>query len=146
MSTIIIQTNRVGPEKDNCKCSRTSQSEAYLVVGDNVDCAVCGVVGQVTEMEGFVDHALASKGRITVKQHTHHLQSEIRNTALTDSLFLPRHCITFLETTFFHQNRTTAMVLLSKNMCGKIQTVFTGLLFSYFEYQVQIWSISCICE
>lgn len=45
----------------------------YLVVDHHVDCAVCGVGGQVRQVEGLVHDPLACEGSIAVQQDGHHL-------------------------------------------------------------------------
>jgi len=45
--------------------------ETNLVVDDNVNGAVGGVVGQVGQVEGLEHNALTAEGSITVKQHGH---------------------------------------------------------------------------
>ena len=45
----------------------------HLVVDDEVDGSMGGVVGEVREVERLIDHPLTSKCCITVKQDGHHL-------------------------------------------------------------------------
>lgn len=45
------------------------RGEANLVVDDNVDGAVRGVVRQICQVEGLVHNALAAEGCVTVKEH-----------------------------------------------------------------------------
>ena len=52
---------------------------SYLIIDDNVNGAVGGVVGQVTQVEGLIHNTLAGKGGITMDQNTHHLLNEVRH-------------------------------------------------------------------
>ena len=52
---------------------------SYLIVDNNVNGAIGGVVGQVTQVEGLIHNTLAGKGGITMDQNTHHLQNEARH-------------------------------------------------------------------
>ena len=47
------------------------RGEANLVVDDDVDCPVGGVVGEVAEVEGLVHDALTREGSISVKEKAH---------------------------------------------------------------------------
>ena len=48
----------------------------YLVIGYNVNGAVCGVGWQVTQMERLVHYTLAREGSVTMQQDAHHLYRE----------------------------------------------------------------------
>lgn len=45
--------------------------ETNLVVDDNVNGAVGGVVGKVRQVEGLEHNSLSAEGSVTVKQHGH---------------------------------------------------------------------------
>lgn len=47
----------------------------YLVVDHHVYCAVCGVGGEVRQVEGLVNDPLACERSITVQQNGHHLRN-----------------------------------------------------------------------
>lgn len=49
----------------------------HLVVDDNMHGTVGGVRGQIAQVEGLIDHALASKGGIPVDQDGHDLQDRV---------------------------------------------------------------------
>ena len=52
---------------------------SYLIVDNNVNGAIGGVVGQVTQVEGLIHNTLAGKGGITMDQNTHHLSNKARH-------------------------------------------------------------------
>ena len=52
---------------------------SYLIIDNNVNGAVGGVVGQVTQVEGLIHNTLAGKGGITMDQNTHHLSNKARH-------------------------------------------------------------------
>lgn len=51
------------------------QPDPHLVVDNHMHGAVGGVRGQVTQVEGLIDHTLAGEGSIPMDQDGHDLQS-----------------------------------------------------------------------
>ena len=58
-----------------CTLHKHSPDHGYLVVDNEVNGAMCGVVWQIRKMKGLVDHALPSKRCIPMQENGHHLQS-----------------------------------------------------------------------
>jgi len=61
-------------EMRTCTVSRRSgvagvSSKSNLIVNNNVNSSVGRVVGQVRQMESFIDDTLASKSGVSVNQH-----------------------------------------------------------------------------
>lgn len=60
-------SRRSGVSRISCKSN--------LIVDDDVNGAVCSVVGKIGQMESFVNHALSRESSVSVDQHGHHLLS-----------------------------------------------------------------------
>ena len=62
---------------------REDESRTYLIVDHHVDRTMCGVGGELTQVEGLIDHPLTSEGCISMDQDghdlTHHNQDGSRN-------------------------------------------------------------------
>ena len=54
-------------------CMHVTVAQLHLVVDNEVDGTMSGVVRQVREVECLIDHPLASKCCIPMKQDGHHL-------------------------------------------------------------------------
>lgn len=48
-------------------------SESNLVVSNNVNCSMCGIVGQIGQVHGFKHYTLATESGVTVEQDGHYL-------------------------------------------------------------------------
>ena len=46
---------------------------AHLVVDNNMNGAMCSVVGQVSKVKSLIDHTLSCEGCIAVEEDAHHL-------------------------------------------------------------------------
>lgn len=48
----------------------------YLVVDNHMHSAMCGVGGQIAQMEGFIDNALTCESSVTMDVNGHHLKQK----------------------------------------------------------------------
>lgn len=48
-------------------------SDVHLIIDHNMDCAMCGIRREFTEVEGFIDDSLTCERSITVDENGHHL-------------------------------------------------------------------------
>lgn len=49
----------------------------YLVVDHHMDCTICGIRGEFTQMERLINNSLSRKSSIAVHQNRHHLKNHI---------------------------------------------------------------------
>lgn len=50
--------------------------QKYLVVDNHMHSAMCGVGGQIAQMEGFIDNALTCECSVTMDVNGHHLKQK----------------------------------------------------------------------
>ncbi len=63
----------VGAKHGRTHVARVGGGETDLVVDDDVHCAAGGITTGLGQRQGFLIHALAAEGRITMHQHGQHL-------------------------------------------------------------------------
>lgn len=47
---------------------------SYLVVDHHMDCTMCGIGGELTEVESLIHNSLSSKSSVPMHQDGHHLE------------------------------------------------------------------------
>ena len=65
--------DHIGAVQRGAAVSRVGGGKANLVIDHDVHRATCGVAAGLCKRQGFLNHALTSKCRISVYQHRQHL-------------------------------------------------------------------------
>ena len=92
-----------------------------LVVDNHMDGAVCGVVREIGQVEGLVDHTLAGKCSITMEKYAHRPLSLGNGKEKASSTIQPHtHC----KLEFLARKKNVLLVMWCPDKCSFLSKLF----------------------